>query len=474
MAPASFTARGSSIRRMSSMEARPPDAITGIDMASASAMVALRFSPLSSPSREMSVWMIAATPASSKRRAISSAESSELSAQPSTATLPSRASRPTAMRPGKARAASLTRAGSRTAAVPMMARSTPFSSQPAIAVMSRRPPPSCTGKGTLSMIRSTAITLTGRPAKAASRSTTWRYSNPSATKLWACEAASRLNTVARAMSPCSRRTQTPSLRSMAGNRINGVALQTVVRRAAPSSRFPVEEIGDQGKPKFLALFRVELGACIVLPGDEGGDRSAVIGIGDEIGAVGDREMIAVHEIGMQTPRTERDAGEQGMRLALVERVPAHMRDLQVGIARLDATHFAGDPAEAFGHLVFAAALGQELHADADAEERPALPAHGLGQCLHHSGQGVEAAPAIGKGADAGQHHAVGGADRLGVVGHRDGIRTAAFSRGALEGLRRRMQVAGAVIDDGDVHLPPPGSGNRPITPAPAPKLEAGA
>src|SRR4051812_25077348 len=49
------------------------------------------------------------------------------------------------------------------------------------------------------------------------------------------------------------------------------------------------------------------------------------------------------------------------------------------MARLDAAHFAGDPAEACGHLVFAAALGQELHADANAEERPALPAHGLGQ-----------------------------------------------------------------------------------------------
>src|SRR5271168_5664369 len=91
-----------------------------------------------------------------------------------------------------------------------------------------------------------------------------------------------------------------------------------VRRAAPSSRFPVEEIRDQGKPKFLALFRVELGARIVLPGNEGGDRPAIVGIGDEIGAIGDREVVAVHEIRMQPARAERDAGEQGMRLALVE------------------------------------------------------------------------------------------------------------------------------------------------------------
>src|SRR5271167_1969002 len=90
-------------------------------------------------------------------------------------------------------------------------------------------------------------------------------------------------------------------------------------RAAPPSRLPVEEIRDQGKPKFLALFRVELGAGIILPGDEGGDRPAVVGIGDEIGAIGHREVVAVHEISMQSPGAERNAGEQGMQLSLVER-----------------------------------------------------------------------------------------------------------------------------------------------------------
>src|SRR3984957_19785653 len=49
--------------------------------------------------------MIAATPASSKRVARSSADSSEVSAHPCVATLPSRASRPTATRFGNARAA---------------------------------------------------------------------------------------------------------------------------------------------------------------------------------------------------------------------------------------------------------------------------------------------------------------------------------------------------------------------------------
>src|SRR3979490_1124741 len=65
---------------------------------------------------------MAATPASSKRRASSSTVSSEVSAQPATATLPSRASRPTATRAGNFRAACLTSSGSRTAAGPAFDR----------------------------------------------------------------------------------------------------------------------------------------------------------------------------------------------------------------------------------------------------------------------------------------------------------------------------------------------------------------
>src|ERR1051325_2325150 len=59
--------------------------------------------------------MMAATPASSKRRASSSAVSSEVSAHPCVATLPSRASSPTATRLGHLLAASFTRAAPRPA-----------------------------------------------------------------------------------------------------------------------------------------------------------------------------------------------------------------------------------------------------------------------------------------------------------------------------------------------------------------------
>ena len=56
-------------------------------------------------------------------------------------------------------------------------------------------------------------------------------------------------------------------------------------------------------------------------------------------------------------------------------------------------------------------LGHQLHADADAEKRAALAAHGLVERLRHPGTAVEPAPAIGEGADPGQHDALGRGDR---------------------------------------------------------------
>ena len=65
--------------------------------------------------------------------------------------------------------------------------------------------------------------------------------------------------------------------------------------------------------------------------------------------------------------------------------------------------------------VFAPALGHELHANADAEE-PAASAHA--RVEWSIADGVETA-AIGEGADAGQHHAVGARYLVGIAGHHD-------------------------------------------------------
>src|SRR5882762_424532 len=332
--------------------------------------------------------MIAATPASSNRSAISSADRSEVSAQPWTATRPSRASSPTAMRFGQSRAACLTRSGSFTAAVPIMTRSTPFSSHAAIVARSRIPPPSCIGNGTLSRIRSITRALTGRPANAPSRSTTCRYSNPSASNPVAWAAASRLNTVARPMSPCSRRTHTPSLRSIAGNRIKTLALRHSYGGAVDTSRLPPEEICDQGKAQLLALFRMKLCAGIIIAPDQGRDRSTVVAIRHQVGRLLDLQVVTMDEICVQAGRPQRNALKEGMRPVGFKRIPTHMGDLESRITGIDATNLPADPAHSIGHRIFAAALSHELHADADAEKGPAAPADRLIQSFHHPGHRI--------------------------------------------------------------------------------------
>src|SRR5579864_1556804 len=130
-----------------------------------------------------------------------------------------------------------------------------------------------------------------------------------------------------------------------------------------------------------------------------------------------------------------------MRPALGERVPAHMRDFQSRILWADAADLARDPAEPLGRLIFAAAFGHELHADADTEKRLAPPEYCFGKRFHHSRQAIEPAPAVREGADARQDHAIGPPDRFRIAGHADRLGVAALSRGALEGLRGRMQIA---------------------------------
>src|SRR6202051_205124 len=351
---------------------------------------------------------------------MSSADNSDVAAQPSTATLPLRASSPTATRPGYARAASFTSAGSRTAAVPMMTRAAPLRSQPSTVARSRIPPPSCSGILTAPRMPSTAETFIGLPAKAPSRSTKCRYSKPCRSNACACAAGSRLNTVARAMSPCCRRTARPSLRSMAGNRITvqGLWLRGVVK--AMSSRIPLQKVRDQRQTKLLAFLRMELRAENIVARHDRGDRAAVLGIGHKIGALRRIELIRVHEIGVPALWAECQAVEHRVRSRHIERVPAHMRDFQVRIARHNAIDFAGDPAQALGDLVFTAAFGQELHADANAEERPASLPHRLVQRADHAVHRVEAAPAIGEGADTRQYDTVRLRHHRRIVGHHDG------------------------------------------------------
>src|SRR5215468_394714 len=162
--------------------------------------------------------MMAVTPASSNRSARSSARTVLCLVQPSTATRPSRASMPTAIWPGHCRQAALTRPGSLTATVPRMTRLTPASIHWAMLSMVRMPPPSWAGTATALRMLCTAARLTGWPSTAPLRSTRCSHSQPALANALAWAAGLSLNTVARAMSPRSRRTHLPSLRSMAGKR----------------------------------------------------------------------------------------------------------------------------------------------------------------------------------------------------------------------------------------------------------------
>ena len=69
----------------------------------------------------------------------------------------------------------------------------------------------------------------------------------------------------------------------------------------------------------------------------------------------------------------------------VDRVPADLRDFQAPDRTASSHDVAGDPAETLGDGLFQPARRHQLHADADAEERPRLAIDGLLDRLDHAG-----------------------------------------------------------------------------------------
>src|SRR5690606_17672051 len=109
-----------------------------------------------------------------------------------------------------------------------------------------------------------------------------------------------------------------------------------------SSGVPAQEIGQQGQPRCLALFRMELSADHVVAPHDGGYVPAVIAIGKYCRIVLRHQLEAVDEIGM---RAVTEPGEHRMLPADAQDVPAHMRNLQAGLLRGDFLHRAGNPAQ---------------------------------------------------------------------------------------------------------------------------------
>ena len=97
-------------------------------------------------------------------------------------------------------------------------------------------------------------------------------------------------------------------------------------------------------------------------------------------------------------------------------------------------------------------LGHQLQADADAEKGPPVATHGLFQRIDHAGDVREPLFAIGESADPGQDDPLGREDLAWLRGDLDALARAGFARGTLEGFGGGVEIAGAVIDDGDVHL----------------------
>src|SRR5258707_5807616 len=230
------------------------------------------------------------------------------------------------------------------------------------------------------------------------------------------------------MSPCSRRTHTPAFRSIAGNRIKALALRASYGGPVDMSRLSLEEICDQGKSKLLALFRMKLRAGIIAAPDQGRDRSTIVAIRHQIGRVLDLQVVTMDEICVQAGRPQRKAVEKGMRPMGFKRIPAHMGDLESRIIGVDAANLPADPAHSIGYRILAAALRHELHADADTEKRPAVPADRLIQSFHHASHRIKAAPTIRKSPNPRQYDAIGLAHRRGIARYRNRLRRTALAR----------------------------------------------
>src|SRR5215217_3278750 len=130
------------------------------------------------------------------------------------------------------------------------------------------------------------------------------------------------------MSPWTRRTQRPSLRSIAGNRITEDLREKARSFWRVRSRRPPQEVRDQLKPQPLALFGMKLRPEKILPRDNRREGPAIRRDGDHVARIGRLERVGMHEIGVEPIRARRDAGENRVVAPWVERVPAHVRDLE--------------------------------------------------------------------------------------------------------------------------------------------------
>src|SRR6266852_1477683 len=311
------------------------------------------------------------------------------------------------------------------------------------------PPPSCTGGESPSACRIARMTLSffGLPAAAPFRSTRCSRRAPSAFQCLATTAGSSEYTVASLIFPCFRRTQRPSLMSIAG--MISIELE---KNAEPrdgrweDSGIPVEEVGEQPQARNIAFFRVELYRKNIIPCHRAGKGEAVVGGTPYQRGLPRLRKVAVDEI---EPAAVLDARPQGVRCGLFHAVPADVRNLELVSFSVDhglggkTTHSPREERES-GHTAFVTAFEEHLKADADSQKRPA--AGGVEDRRTQSTR-VHLAHAIGHRALARKYDAVGARHARRIGSHLDPrVRRDMFHR-----FGNRVEIPHAVINDRDAH-----------------------
>src|SRR5476651_4569 len=254
---------------------------------------------------------------------------------------------------------------------------------------SRMPPPSCTGisESSAPMMSLIAASLRGLPETAPFRSTTWSRRAPFPAHCAATLPGSFENTVADSMRPCSRRTQWPSFRSIAG---------MISMGGRDRLRIPGGEIAEEREPRGAAFLGMELRRENVIAGDRRGKGVRIPRRSRCERVFGRLAVVAVHEV---EAAAVGDALPQRMRNELPHLVPAHVRNLEPRLA-IERAHLPLEQCEP-GRVALGAALEEHLLADAQAEEglvaraeRDRLAQSALPQRAH----------AVGHRALPGEHH----------------------------------------------------------------------
>ena len=176
---------------------------------------------------------------------------------------------------------------------------------------------------------------------------------------------------------------------------------------------------------------MKLGREEIVPGNDRGEGRGVFGRGDRVFI--DRQRIAVHEV---EPAAAAQVRKDGMFSPDLDRAPAHVGDRAMDIA-FEFPDRAGDYAQAVD-IIFFGSLGQQLHAQADAEHR-------LFECANNVDQPpiAQSLHGVGGRADTGQDHPVGPLD-LGSVG-RQGSGTSQ----PLAGIEQGRDIRATTVDYGD-------------------------